>query len=92
MPHGKKYGGRTKGTPNKATAPVREAIADKDPIGKLFDLYEKAMADENYELAQRTLATVLPYGFPRLASQQIDLEAALSGGPLKVVFKPDPDE
>ncbi len=27
MPHGAKFGGRVKGTPNKATADVREAIA-----------------------------------------------------------------
>lgn len=27
MPHGKKYGGRVKGTPNKATADARQAIA-----------------------------------------------------------------
>jgi|AACY02.3.fsa_nt_gi hypothetical protein len=34
MPQGAKYGGRKKGTPNKATAAVRERIeAEADPIG-----------------------------------------------------------
>lgn len=34
MPHGAKYGGRKKGTPNKATAAVRERIEiEADPVG-----------------------------------------------------------
>ena len=83
-----KTGGRKKGSRNKATAPVREAIAAQDPIGKLFDLYAIANEEGNHELAQRTLATVLPYAYPKLAASQVDLRAAMQGD-LSIQFEKD---
>lgn len=73
-----KTGGRKKGTPNKATAPIREAIAAKDPIGRLFELAQEARDAGDHELEHKVLATILPYGFPKLAAQQIDLNANLA--------------
>lgn len=38
MPKGAKYGGRTKGTPNKTTSVIRQAIESADPIGRLIEM------------------------------------------------------
>jgi len=45
VPKGTRFGGRQKGTRNKATKPVREAIAAYDPIGKLIELHESLYTD-----------------------------------------------
>lgn len=82
--------GRKKGTPNKATAPIREAIAAKDPIGKLFEIVENT---EDEDLRVRALLGVLPYGFPRLAASQVDLKSALMGNvTLKVNLNPSAEK
>ena len=74
-----KTGGRKKGTRNKATASIREAIEAKDPIGRLFEIAAEYRAEGDKEGESKTLIAVLPYGFPRLAATQVDLAAALRG-------------
>ncbi len=79
MAPGRKTGGRKKGTPNKANAEIRERVNAFDPLGKLATLYESlqgdsgAVAPADMMLAKDICATVLPYGYARLSSQQIDM-------------------
>jgi hypothetical protein len=62
MPLGKKYGGRTKGTPNKTTREVREwfnlvfRLLQKDPNVNLLE-WAKANPTEFYKLAARLIPT-----------------------------------
>jgi hypothetical protein len=69
MPHGAKFGGRTKGTPNKISAIVREAIveaATEEGNGSLVT-YLRRQARENPASFLRLLGKLLP-------SQITDLE------------------
>lgn len=60
---GKKYGGRTKGTPNKTTAEAREIL--QKVIGKELDKLGALLA--NLEPIERVnaLAKLLPYILPK---------------------------
>ena len=50
MAKGKKTGGRTIGTPNKANADIREAIHAADPIGYLTGLLKDNSAAESVKV------------------------------------------
>lgn len=71
MAKGYKTGGRTKGTPNKLTAQVRQKInlikaSGKDPMSFFLDI----LRDENAPHTERKEAAseLLPYFHPKLAS------------------------
>ena len=70
MPIGKKYGGRTKGTPNKATASVKRALEEAfNGIGGVAALIEwgKANQEKFYPLWVKMLPKVIET--PDLAPQ-----------------------
>ena len=79
VPKGQRHGGRQKGTPNKATAEIRERIDSNDPIGRLFELADECRTEGERDLEARTLTAVLPYAYPRLAASSIDVKALLTG-------------
>jgi hypothetical protein len=70
---GLKYGGRKKGTPNKTTATMREAIASFVD-GKLGEC-DKIWAELKPREQAKFLTDLLPYVAPRLASTELKQEA-----------------
>lgn len=81
MPEGKKYGGRTKGTPNKTTREVKEWFA------LVFRMIQK---DPNVNLLEWAKAN--PSEFYRLAAKLIPVQNQVTGAegkPIEVVAKRD---
>lgn len=74
--------GRPKGSRNKATQAVRDAIADRDPIGKLFEL---ADTTEDEKVRLMCLRAVLPYAYPKLSSVDVSMSGELKPVTIKVV-------
>jgi hypothetical protein len=77
MASGRKTGGRTKGTPNKATAARQEEIAQSGvtPLEYMLSVMrdEQAPADRRDDMAK----AAAPYVHPKLAA--MDVNAKLSG-------------
>lgn len=67
MPKGAKYGGRTKGTPNKKTVIFSELLEKKglDVVEEL----KKSIASRDVEMV-RALTDILPYIAPKLKEQE----------------------
>lgn len=86
VPKGTKYGGRAKGTPNKATANAREAIArfidgNADKLQKWLDeIYEQ----EGAQAAFACFNDLVEYHVPKLARTEIQ---APDGSALSLVIK-----
>lgn len=68
MPLGKKYGGRVKGTPNKATQPVLDILNAKgfNVVEELVELYHRT-ANENSTAgtAAKCLSELASYVYPK---------------------------
>lgn len=82
MAKGAKTGGRTKGTPNKATAAAREAIAafvdgNSHRLERWLDEIEAA---DGPKAAFQCFADLLEYHVPKLARHEVTGEG---GGPLE---------
>ena len=85
MPLGQKLGGREKGTPNKATASIREAF--------------KNMIEDNLELIREDLASLKPierlkvitdlakFCVPTLKSIDYVDKTIVSKEPVRIIFK-----
>ncbi len=70
---GKKWGGRTKGTSNKATQEAREAIGRfVDNNAHKLQEWLDAIADENPEKAFNLFQSVIEYHVPKLARTEIE--------------------
>lgn len=79
-----KTGGRAKGTPNKATAEARTAIASfVDGNAHRLQEWLDAVALENPEKAFVLLQSLIEYHVPKLARREIVGE---SGGPIQLVL------
>lgn len=83
MAKGRKTGGRAKGTPNVATAQVRQAIAEIAQR-KIDDV--EAWLDQIDDPAKRLdlYLRMLEYHIPKLARTEVSGEG---GGPLQIVQK-----
>ena len=72
MAQGRKTGGRTAGTPNKATATIAEQVEQVtggEPLPVLLArIGVKAMKDQDYQLAIHALSKAAGYAYPRLQS------------------------
>ncbi len=83
MARGAKYGGRVKGTPNKATAAKAEAIASSGltPLDFMLDV----MRDQRNPLHLRASAAkdAAPYVHPRLANIE---HTGRNGGPIEMTI------
>ena len=79
MPKDRKYGGRTKGTPNKATAAAREAIAAfvDGNAHRLQGWLEAIAESEGPQAAWDCMVSVLEYHVPKL--QRTDINANIEG-------------
>ena len=82
MAKGRKTGGRQKGTPNKSTAEVREAIAtfasaNVGRMTKWLDSVEAVDAAKAFDLYLRAIE----YHIPKLGRQEV---VGDEGGPVKV--------
>ena len=73
-------GGRVKGTPNKATAALRERIlaTGNDPAEVLasfaFD------EEEDKELRRKSASDLMSYMYAKLSATQVDMLAKMGGG------------
>ena len=67
MAIGKKYGGRTKGTPNKRTKDVQDKLEalGVDPISAMARLAQQAEAEGDKLLAARMYTELAPYVCPK---------------------------
>ena len=82
MPTGRKFGGRVKGTPNKATATAREAIAKlADESAEDFLGWVKAVAKTDPEAAAKLWLAAIEYHIPKLARSE---HTGKDGGPMVV--------
>ena len=73
---GIKYGGRLKGTPNKATARLREAFTDllEGNMGRLQELLDK-VAEKNPEKALELLLKLSEFVLPKLRAIEVNNES-----------------
>lgn len=73
MPKGAKYGGRTAGTPNRATTNAREAIAlfVEGNIGRLQDWLDQIAEDDGPKAAFQCVLDLLEYHIPKLARTEL---------------------
>ena len=73
---GIKYGGRQKGTPNKATARLREAFTDllEDNMGKVQELLDK-VAEKNPQKALELLLKLSEFVLPKLRAIEVNNES-----------------
>ncbi|MDB4161293.1 hypothetical protein N9772_02900 [Bacteroidia bacterium] len=73
---GIKYGGRQKGTPNKATARLREAFTEllEDNIGKVQELFDK-VAEKNPQKALELLLKLSEFALPKLRAIEVNNES-----------------
>lgn len=76
----RKTGGRSKGTPNKATATAREAIAKlADESAEEFLGWVKSVATDDPEAAAKLWLAAIEYHIPKLARSE---HTGKDGGPL----------
>lgn len=70
---GERRGGRKKGTPNKATAELREQLAalNCDPLEATVRIARRAEKKGNLELAGRLYAELLQYVAPKRKAVEI---------------------
>ena len=73
---GIKYGGRQKGTANKATASLREAFTDllEDNMGRLQELLDK-VAEKNPQKALELLLKLSEFVLPKLRAIEVNNES-----------------
>lgn len=73
MPKGKKFGGRQKGTPNKATAAAREAIATfvDGNAHRLEGWLDQIAEQEGPKAAFMCFADLIEYHVPKLARMEM---------------------
>jgi hypothetical protein len=73
MAKGKKTGGRQTGTPNKATAAAREAIARfvDGNADRLQGWLDEIAAEKGAQAAFECFSTLLEYHVPKLARQEV---------------------
>ena len=73
---GIKYGGRQKGTPNKATARLREAFTEllEDNMDKLQELFDK-VAEKNPQKALELLLKLSEFALPKLRAIEVNNES-----------------
>ena len=72
---GIKYGGRQKGTPNKASAKLREAFTEllEDNIDKVQELFDK-VAEKNPQKALELLLKLSEFALPKLRAIEVNSE------------------
>ena len=72
---GIKYGGRQKGTPNKASAKLREAFTEllEDNIDKVQELFDK-VAEKNPQKALELLLKLSEFAIPKLRAIEVNNE------------------
>ena len=73
---GIKFGGRQKGTPNKATARLREAFTEllQDNMGRLQELLDK-VAEKNPQKALELLLKLSEFALPKLRAIEVNNES-----------------
>lgn len=73
---GIKYGGRQKGTPNKATARLRKAFTEllEDNIDKVQELFDK-VAEKNPQKALELLLKLSEFALPKLRAIEVNNES-----------------
>ena len=73
---GIKYGGRQKGTPNKATGRLREAFTEllEDNMGKVQELFDK-VAEKNPQKALELLLKLSEFALPKLRAIEVNNES-----------------
>ena len=73
---GIKYGGRQKGTANKATARLREAFTEllEDNMGRLQELLDK-VAEKNPEKALELMLKLSEFVLPKLRAIEVNNES-----------------
>jgi len=87
MANGYKTGGRGPGTPNKATADARQAIATfvDENAHRLTEWLDK-VAEDNPAKAFELFQSVVEYHIPKLARTELTGEG---GKPLSVILRSD---
>ncbi|MEN8794857.1 MAG: hypothetical protein ABF294_10460 [Flavobacteriales bacterium] len=72
---GIKYGGRQKGTPNKATARLREAFTEllEDNVGKVQEIFDK-VAEKSPQKALELLLKLSEFALPKLRAIEVNNE------------------
>ena len=75
---GKRFGGRQKGTPNKATADFKAALTRLLNASNLDELFEAVPPERRLE----TLGKLAEYVFPKQSRTEV---TGKGGGPLEVV-------
>ena len=73
---GIKFGGRKKGTPNKATKVLREAYSDllENNISRVQELFDK-VAEKNPEKALELLLKLSEFALPKLRAIEVNNES-----------------
>ena len=73
---GIKYGGRIKGTPNKATVRLREAFREllEDNMGRLQELLDK-VAEKNPQKAIELMLKLSEFVLPKLRAIEVNNES-----------------
>jgi len=73
---GIKYGGRQKGTANKATARLREAFTGllEDNMGRVQELFDK-VAEKNPQKALELLLKLSEFAIPKLRAIEVNNES-----------------
>ena len=73
---GIKYGGREKGTANKATARLREAFTEllEGNMGKVQELFDK-VAEKNPQKALELLLKLSEFALPKLRAIEVNNES-----------------
>lgn len=73
---GIKYGGRQKGTPNKATVKLREAFTEllEDNMGNVQELFDK-VAEKNPQKALELLLKLSEFALPKLRAIEVNNES-----------------
>ena len=74
---GIKYGGRQKGTPNKATVRLREAFTEllENNMGRLQELLDK-VAEKNPQKALEILLKLSEFAVPKMRAVEINADVA----------------
>ena len=73
---GIKFGGRQKGTPNKATGRLREAFTEllEGNMGKVQELFDK-VAEKNPQKALELLLKLSEFALPKLLAIEVNNES-----------------
>ena len=73
---GIKFGGRQKGTPNKATGRLREAFTEllEGNMGKVQELFDK-VAEKNPQKALELLLKLSEFALPKLRAIEVNNES-----------------